>query len=294
MRKKIIISLTSIALMVLILGTIMRKVSVPLPENIQMHDPIAAEEKKGREILDKMFLAHGGKLHWEKYKTSEAVLTHNITFAPYRWMFGYYSHYPQRTKMTTLLGTDNGRWEFLDGPDKGLQWGLQNWACYKIEPGKEPVFEQDFGVFFYVATGPYFLLLPFRVQEANTVALIGEKEWEGKIYDLVMATWDGFEPRRTIDQYVLWISRETGRLDYMTFSVRDQGSFVVATISYMNYRDVDGLLLSFEHRIVLGNKPDDRPQLHHMKYDSITLYETADKQFFFPRPNLSYSKPTEW
>ncbi|MCH7677331.1 hypothetical protein IH879_20605 [candidate division KSB1 bacterium] len=293
MRKKIIIGLTSVALMALIFGMIMRKVSIPLPENIQMHDPTAHDMKRGRELLEKMLIAHGGRSQWKQFKVIEAVAAHNI-FAPYRWKFGYYPHYPQQLKMTTLLGTDNGRFEFLDGPEQGLQWGLQNWACYKIEPGEEPVFEQDFGVFFYVATGNYFLLLPFRVQEANTVALMGEKEWEGKIYDLVMATWDGFEPKKTIDQYILWISRDTARLDYMTFSVRDQGSFVVATISYMNYRNVEGLLLPFEFRIVFGDEPDDWPRLHHLHVDSIKLYKTADKQFFFPRPNLSYVKPTKW
>ncbi len=108
-----------------------------------------------------------------------------------------------------------------------------------------------------------------------------------RTYDLVMATWNGFEPQRNIDQYVLWIDREAGKLDYMTFTVRDQGGFIAATISYLDYQNVDGLLVSFEHCIVMGNEPDGWPQLHHMKYNGIRLYETADEQFFFPRPSLS-------
>ncbi|MCG8606930.1 hypothetical protein MJD09_18350 [bacterium] len=64
---------------------------------------------------------------------------------------------------------------------------------------------------------------------------------------------------------------------------------LIGLIFGMTMRKVDGLLFSFEHRIVLGDKPDNWPQLHHMKYDSIKLYETADEQFFFPRPDLRLS-----
>ena len=197
MRKKTRwIAVMSVALLTVVLGGVLsQRVPVPLPRDVRMNDPTAQDMQRGRELLEKMLTAHGGRSRWERFKVIEVVAAHDIS-APYRWKFGFYAHYPQRMKMTTLLGTDNGRFEFLDGPEQGLQWGIQNWACYEMSPGEEPTFEQDFGVFFYVATGTYFLLSPFRLQEAGSVAAIGEKEWEGKTYDLVMATWIALSPRR--------------------------------------------------------------------------------------------------
>ena len=289
-----VIGFTSIAFLVAIAAgvALLSWNAVPLPGNIEMGTPTAQDVREGRALLNTMRGAHGGESRWREFQRADVVVTHDIVFAPYRWLLGEYGHNPQRMKWSSLLGTENARLVFLDGPDQGLQWGVQNWATFKIEPNKEPVFEQDSGVSFYVPTGLYFLTVAFRIQEASSVALIGEKEWEGRTYDIVMATWDGFEPKAALDQYVLWIDRETRRLDYMTFTVRDQGGFIVATISYLDYREVAGILFPFEARIVRGDEPDDSPELHHFKVGSVELSRTAEQEFFFPRPELSFPKPT--
>jgi len=287
-RYKILIALLITGILI---GLFLFSISTAIPNNVQINSLTQVEQQQGREIMKLMLQAHGGKEQFNKFKTAKTIFRHDITFAPYRWMFGFYGHNPQLIKMTTLIGTDNGRVEFIDGPNNKLQWGIQNWACYKIAPNSKPVFEQSFDAFFYIPTGAYFQFLPFRIQEANKVALIGVKEWEGHTYDLVIATWNRFETQRYIDQYVLWINQETRRLDYMTFTVRDQGSFVKATISFNDYRNINGLLLSFDSHIVFGDDPDDVPILHDFKVSSINLFESANEDYFFPKPELRYEKP---
>lgn len=49
----------------------------------------------------------------------------------------------------------------------------------------------------------------------------GSKEIEDITYDLVFATWESLEPNKEFDQYLLYISQETGLVAFASYTVRD-------------------------------------------------------------------------
>lgn len=64
---------------------------------------------------------------------------------------------------------------------------------------------------------------------ANIVECVGQQSWNGRNYDLVFATWNSFELNTEIDQYIIWINKETGLIDRFDATGRQILPFAKAT-----------------------------------------------------------------
>lgn len=138
----------------------------------------------------------------------------------------------------------DGKLTFNEGKLKGTTWGIQSWKTYTQESGKQVNFDKNKKIEFWLPTYQYFIELPARVQHANVISYAGEQSFKGQNYDLVYVTWKVQEPQKDIDQYMIWINKETNTVDLVEFTIRDQVNFLTATAVYEDLKDAgDGVLL---------------------------------------------------
>ncbi|MBL4755965.1 MAG: hypothetical protein JKY52_20525 [Flavobacteriales bacterium] len=103
----------------------------------------------------------------------------------------------------------------------------------------------------------YFTSYYFRIIEAPVIGYVGEEERDGNKYDLVFASWGEKQPNRKMDQYIIWINRETGLIEHSEFTVREMpGSFMKGTVTNEDFRNINGVIIPFKQteRLSLDGK----------------------------------------
>lgn len=185
---------------------------------------------------------------------------------------------------TVELGRDNSRLTFPDG----TAWGIQNWVTYEVDEQGGVLFTQNKNAWFWLPTVEYFFEASFRLQEGQHVAWAGERELDGKTYDLVYVTWGSVTPNTEIDQYVAWIERDTGRLGLLEYTVRDMFKFVKGTAKYKDYAQIEGVLAPQTIEILSGGP--DGEVLHVMAFDKIDFGVDVPTGYFVPDSTKTASK----
>ncbi len=159
-----------------------------------------------------------------------------------------------------------------------------SWCSVEAWSVRERRFKRDKDIEFWLPTYQYFIELPIRIQKATFVSFAGTGTMEGKTYDLVFATWNKAEPQRDVDQYVLWINRQTKLVDRVDYTVRDFFNFLKGTLFYNDYRDIGGLKIPFfmpvENKMGKGN-------LHEIKVLEVKL-NPFPKEELLPDKSLRY------
>ena len=98
-------------------------------------------------------------------------------------------------------------------------------------------------------------------------------------------TWGTEKPHDEHDQYLLWINKKTGILDFAQFTIRESYmkppgyKLLGGAIEYADYRSVDGVMIAHEQLIYAMNiKKKQDKFLHRMlvsdfKFDGFNLEE---------------------
>jgi hypothetical protein len=200
---------------------------------------------------------------------------------------------PQKIKLEASLGSDNARITLLEGEDAGTVWGLQNWVTYASTPGQslkfDPVDDPNMGTKFWVPTVLYFPFLTFRISEANVLRYVGDEVIDGRGYAKVFASWGSEEATDEVDQYLLYIDRETHLMRWVQYTVREFGSWVVGMMRYDDYRTVGDLKLPYR-LVTVSGIDDPGPDTHEYTIESVELGVDFGPQYLVPRPELSASK----
>lgn len=193
----------------------------------------------------------------------------------------------QDVKFEMVLGTDDGRLEFLEEPHSKEVWGIQNWATYKITTGNPPKFAKDKDIWFWLPTYSYFTQCAYRIGEATIVAFAGEDNLNGESYDKVFATWDSAEPSPKIDQYVIWVNKRTGYIDLVEYTIRDMQKFMTGKLYYADYKLIDGIPVA--HRQSAGDVYGG-DVVHQAEFKSVEFSAEYDSQRMYPDPNQKWAK----
>ena len=114
----------------------------------------------------------------------------------------------------------DGQCNYLEVNDPTIR-GVQSFNYYEIKEGAEATFKKKKSRIFMIPAIQYFFELPLRLKSAPILKYAGTLEFEGKMYDLVLATWQKTAPHKEHDQYLLHISQETGHLNFVGYTVRD-------------------------------------------------------------------------
>ncbi|MBL8018552.1 MAG: hypothetical protein JNM27_02720 [Leptospirales bacterium] len=251
------------------------------PRALVAHSPSAAEAKHGRELLSGVVKRWGGSDHWSSAGAMVAELGDHWPAGPARMMAMPWPQSGQPVRLSWQIGTDNARLEFSGGERAGEIWGIQNWATYTIKDGVLK-FKDDKTITFWLPTIQYFIEAPFRLGSADVLFYAGEGKARGQEYDLVFVSWGTAEPQSSIDQYLLWINRATGQLDFMQYTVRDMYPFVTGVMHYQDFRPIGSLTLP--HRLTAAKGLETDGYVHEMRIASIGLAPITDPRVFVPEP----------
>lgn len=146
------------------------------------------------------------------------------------------------------IGTFDGQVTYLNSKSIGETHGLQSWQSYEIVPETKLVkfkTKLDKKVAFGLSAFQYFFELTSRMNQLDLITYAGERQFNGKTYSLVFATWDKLKTHRQHDQYLLWINKETLLLEYCEFTVHDPvmigGGLATNTIHFSNFQEIQGV-----------------------------------------------------
>ena len=182
------------------------------------------------------------------------------------------------------VGSFDSQVEFLDGKEEGLIAGLQSWNYYEIRPGESLEFKEKANerIQFGLSAFHYFFEMADRLKRAPIVTYAGEKEHKGEVYDLVFATWETTEPHMGHDQYLLWIDKETGMLEYAEYTLRENylrmpgWKTFYGSIHFADFREVDGVLIPFQQTVYLNAPKKKEDKYAHRLVVSDFAFDTFD------------------
>jgi len=282
--KKAIINLGVVSVVVLIITGCMADVRTIMVKK----DGISVEnEKKGEAILEKTWEKHG----FDKLKDHE-----NYSFKGkdvWKGMMGKMGKlWPDAESEMNFkyeVGSFNGQVSFVDGKRKGEKAGLQSWNYYEINgSGDTSQVDMNERIRFGLSAFQYFFEILDRMKNAPIITYGGEKSVREKVYDVVFVTWESVTPHDEHDQYQLLVNQETGMLDFVIYTLRENylkmpGSKMFhGSMEFGNYKVVDDIMIPHKQTVYL-NDPKKKMKKHiHQLEVSEFKFDNFETQDLFP------------
>ena len=276
-------------LFTLIIGFVLTSCLSSVSNKIVKENGIA-EKDKALAILESAWKAHG----FNEFIVHEVYEVTGVNhWKGIAGKFGKpWPKQKQELKFQYAVGTFDSRVTFLDGKKKGGQKGLQSWNYYEIPSGdsivqfkKKSHQKTEFGL----AAFQYFFELIDRLKKVELIAYGGEKEFNGKKYDLVFVTWHKLKTHKQNDQYMLWINKKTKMVDYCHFTVHGTafpGRAVSGSIEYANFKNIDGVKIPFELILYTGLPKTNQSKYLHRLTVSDFKFDSFEKSELYPDKNI--------
>ncbi len=118
----------------------------------------------------------------------------------------------------------------------------------------------------------YFFEIGNRLSEAPFIRYAGVDSLNGEEVEKVFVSW-GNEATKEYDQYVVWIGKESGLIEALTFTTRDNfkptPAFLYGAILFDDFRNIDGILIPFLQSAQLGEPNGDATDyVHQLKLEN--------------------------
>lgn len=199
-----------------------------------------SDQQKGRDLL----LKAQQKVNIQQLNTYSS---YKVKFKDCFYGFSGFFANPYKDKCTEfelslIPKTFNGLMTFTSGKQKGHTAGLKDWKTYRII-NNDTIYKKDKRTQFWLPTYQYFIELPLRILEADKISYAGTKKYNNQEYNLVMATWKTFQPQKHLDQYLIWISKTTHRIEIVQYTIRDMSKLIKGTTFYTNFKSFNGIIL---------------------------------------------------
>ncbi|GLR20079.1 hypothetical protein GCM10007940_46950 [Portibacter lacus] len=167
-------------------------------------------------------------------------------------------------KLNYYTQENAGTLEFLNGKKEGQVWGYNEGSSYIKETiNAKPIDKDKKGIKFWLPTYQYFIEFPFRISNADIIYFVGEDKYGLNVYDKVLVSWKQAAPQRKIDQYLLWLNKDTGLVDILQYTIRDQGAIFKGTAFIEEHTNYNGIVIPALFRVYL--KKSGRRPLHIMR-----------------------------
>lgn len=256
------------------------------PEALRAAIPETAQQR-GRQLLQRAAELHGISA-WPAGRVARVEIHDRWPDNMMTKIVGPFAARELRYALEFTTGTDNSRLRFLDGPQQGQVWGIQQWATYRVQDG-QVVFKEDSDLKFWLPTLQYFVELPYRITQATAAAYAGQQSVGGVTYDLVLASWNTLAPQSGVDQYLLYINAQSGLLEFAQFTVRDIAPFAVGIMHYSSIPASGDIRLARDLQS-LDSFDNLDVGLHHMTIDSISFPGDLQPADLLPDPAQSGTK----
>lgn len=239
--------------------------------------------ERGRELLAAAAERHGLDA-WRSRRTTEVTLRDD--WASFLAVVTFSKPWDAEDLFALRFenGTFNAQAVFLEGRRAGQTIGLQAWRRYRRAPDGALTWDVERNrAGFVLPALVYFVELPFRLLDAPVVVFDETATFEGRPCDKVLATWGAPEPQPGLDQYVLWIDRETELVRRADFTVREEARFVAFTVFYDDYRTVDGVRVPFLQTVSAAEEAYRDDFAHQVRVESVR-YDAFDVAELYPDP----------
>ena len=197
--------------------------------------------EKAAQLLAQMAKAHQIEA-WDSIESYEVIFEDEF----YGFMGATGNPFAEnkaKFRLQYLSNSYDGRLTILSGKETGSFWGLQSWQTYKGEGEGAPQFKKHINAKFWVPTYQYFIEFPKRILKANALAYAGEKVINHIECEGVIASWNTTAPQRKIDQYLIWIDKDTKRIVKLEYTIREMYNFLTGAAYFQEYQEFDGVLL---------------------------------------------------
>ncbi|MCI5058965.1 MAG: hypothetical protein MRY83_22820 [Flavobacteriales bacterium] len=181
-----------------------------------------------------------------------------------------------RFQMHLVSNSFDGQLKFLDGKREGNVVGLQSDNYYEKRDGEYVFVKTDKRNKFGINAYQYFFELAERLSKAELVTMGGTAEMDGQEYDLVFCTWKQLRTHKQNDQYLAWINKENGLLEFCQFTIHDPylvgGSMLVGSIAFEDFREIGGVKIPFTQCIYSGKpKSTGKGYLHRLTLETFSF-----------------------
>ena len=207
--------------------------------------------EKGKVLIEKAWKAQGfDKLKTHTVYSYEAIDT-------WKGLLGKAGKiWPESKSVMSFkyrVGSFDGQVEFKNRKDDVKYAGLQNWNYYEINERdtifKDLTSKKNEKTVFGISAFQYFTEMIDRLKNAPIIIYQGENEFRGQYYDLVLCTWETTDPHLEHDQYVVWINKETGLMDFTEYTIRETYlkppgyKSISGAVEYADFKEIDGILI---------------------------------------------------
>ncbi|WP_350290914.1 hypothetical protein [uncultured Croceitalea sp.] len=248
----------------------------------------AKKEQKAIDLLDKV-IENQGLAALAQAKTYSLNATDD-----WKGILALMNPLPKNNELMVLRYRPmsfDGQFNYLEGRDKTI-YGTQSFKSYEIKENGEVTFKNKEKITFSIAAIQYFLELPLRLKEAPILKYAGTRDFEGKTYDLVFATWDKLEPHKEHDQYLLYISQNTGYLSFVNYTIRGMyipmPKYIYGSLRLANMQtSTSGITFPGTLYVQLNNLKKEKRSAHTIFIDNLKL-NSFPLENLYPDKNLEY------
>ena len=223
---------------------------------------------KGKDLLNKMEDACGGRQNWSKY-------TYGIFIQKADWYgrtkISSWDTLPQLFQMTCKLESNDSELILLNGKNKGSKFWINGdiYSAQKlnddiVKVNKNPYHEK-------MIFKNYWFQFAFRIGEAQIISYAGEEKINDKTYNVLYATWGEETANKNYDQFLLYLDQSTNQLEILHFTVRDKMRKVSLTAEFKDFRKVNDFELPFSQFVKYGKPGADGVKFHENHYQAITF-----------------------
>lgn len=211
----------------------------------------------GREILGQAIAKNDPEGKWDQAKQMDIAVTDSGK-----------SNSSQKLQLSVDLKTLDTMMTYMDGKNAGSSIGVQAGEAYRIVNGSRRAADEKF-ISLHVAPVRDYFLWPQTLTRAQFAGYAGEDWLGGQFYLKVFVTNGAVEPSEDVDQYVLWINKETWRIDFIEFTLRKLKASYHGVARYSDYRLTQGVWLPYN--IVLSDSTNGDEYSHKLSVDQMTL-----------------------
>lgn len=219
---------------------------------------------KGRALLQKAAENHGAS-QWAEHQTYEMVMNDQF-YGALGAAGNPWGGNDNLLEFRYVIGQFIGKVDFKEGKKKGEQWWYNQGKTRTVSKKGKVSDKADKKVKFWLPTYQYFPEFPIFIQQAEIISYAGEREFKGKTYDLVFCSWGSATPSKEYDQYIIWIGRESGMIEIISYTIREQMNWLVGHNFWSDFKDIEGIKIPFKQTVKI--KTDTEKSLHIMDFKS--------------------------
>lgn len=280
-----------ITVLAITLGFASCKMADVRTDSVKSNPYTSVLNKQGRELLEESITAMG----YNNFSKYESYSVKNEFTWHFPWVAMPLNSLPGNKKnkesiFRFAVNTFDGQIEYLEGRKKGDIHGIQSWQSYEQTNDNALKFEKDSRRNWGLASYHYLIEAPFRLQQAPIIKYAGEKEFEGKTYDLVFLTWGTDKPHKEHDHWLIYINKETKFIDLTHLTIRDfwmpfPPNMAQGTVRFLERVNVNGIYLPTNVSVQLLNPKKETNYVYKFKLWDYK-FDSFDKEILSPNKEL--------